>query len=502
MNATLLFLVLIILSGGVIGMLADEIGRKVGKKRLSFIKMRPKHTARLSTFLAGVSVAFLTILFTFTVSSSVRDWIREGNAAIQKARELTSVNKDLDARIKSNIVQEKSLEQKINDSKTRLDATRSALASLGLRYQQAQAHLANASNRARRLQLQIDAKNRLVNQKTKLLATQQTKLAQVEFQIKYETQQTNDVQNRNLQLTRDNQNLLQKQTELSNSISSLGDQITTLKSEATTLKQANDAANTELAQTKLVVDSLKKEEANLNDSLKQLQATNYYLNSIATNSRIQPLIFRADEEIARVEISPDLTDSETRAAVENLIKIAGKNVIAKGGVIDGVTGLAALFRERLLPNGTVVTPADQFDMVVTGTRNLNHETVLVAKALINSFKGESVQIYIRGYNNPVVFQAGDVIARTKVAGKLSTQDAINAVDQFVKNSVVPVLLKKGMIPDSDDANSLLEVPAPETFQLVQQIIAARRPLNLSAVVKKDTRAADRIQVQFLLEGQQ
>ena len=50
------------LMGGVIGLLADVVGKKLGKKRLSIGGLRPKHTAQLGTFLLGFVISMVTQL--------------------------------------------------------------------------------------------------------------------------------------------------------------------------------------------------------------------------------------------------------------------------------------------------------------------------------------------------------------------------------------------------------------------------------------------------------
>ena len=54
-------LALLVLLGGIVAYLGDTIGRTIGKKRLKFWRLRPKHTAALGTFLAGMTGTALTI---------------------------------------------------------------------------------------------------------------------------------------------------------------------------------------------------------------------------------------------------------------------------------------------------------------------------------------------------------------------------------------------------------------------------------------------------------
>lgn len=75
------FLVLMVLLGGIVAYLGDTIGRTIGKKRLKVWRLRPKHTAALGTFLAGMTGTALTIAALAFFAEPVRVWIFEGEQA-------------------------------------------------------------------------------------------------------------------------------------------------------------------------------------------------------------------------------------------------------------------------------------------------------------------------------------------------------------------------------------------------------------------------------------
>src|SRR5688500_6119387 len=79
-------LLLFVILGGVIAVVADHVGRKIGKKRVKFGRLRPKHTAMLGTFAVGSFIALFTIIFITVASSDVRRWITEGNRAVAQLR--------------------------------------------------------------------------------------------------------------------------------------------------------------------------------------------------------------------------------------------------------------------------------------------------------------------------------------------------------------------------------------------------------------------------------
>lgn len=77
--------------GGLIAYLADKMGSKIGKKKMSVFGLRPKHTALLLTVASGVMISFLSIL-TVTVSSESARTALFGMEKIQD--ELKALNKE------------------------------------------------------------------------------------------------------------------------------------------------------------------------------------------------------------------------------------------------------------------------------------------------------------------------------------------------------------------------------------------------------------------------
>lgn len=62
----------IALLGGVVALLGDRVGMKVGKKRLSLFGLRPKYTSMIITVVTGILIAGTTLILLALVSSDVR----------------------------------------------------------------------------------------------------------------------------------------------------------------------------------------------------------------------------------------------------------------------------------------------------------------------------------------------------------------------------------------------------------------------------------------------
>ena len=71
MYGIVLILVLVI-TGGVIAVIGDRVGTKVGKKRLSLFGLRPRHTSTVITIVTGFVITTLTFVILAAASENVR----------------------------------------------------------------------------------------------------------------------------------------------------------------------------------------------------------------------------------------------------------------------------------------------------------------------------------------------------------------------------------------------------------------------------------------------
>ncbi len=62
----------IIILAGVIAYLGDILGRRIGKKKLSLFKLRPRYTAILVSVITGILIAAITLTILSVASQDVR----------------------------------------------------------------------------------------------------------------------------------------------------------------------------------------------------------------------------------------------------------------------------------------------------------------------------------------------------------------------------------------------------------------------------------------------
>ena len=149
--------------GGFIAYLADKMGSKIGKKKMSIFGLRPKHTSILLTVTSGTIIAVLTIGVMTIFSQSARTALF-GMEKLQKELKLLNAEK-ADAALALNEAKVKVEEQnqKISELDTKMqesmrenDAMESKLAEVNSMYSKAQEELTSLTESKAQLTGEIE----------------------------------------------------------------------------------------------------------------------------------------------------------------------------------------------------------------------------------------------------------------------------------------------------------------------------------------------------------
>lgn len=82
-RVALIFLLVALVAGG-IAMLGNQLGRKIGRKKMTVFGMRPRHTSIFITTITGSLIAVLTLGIAMIASKDVRDLITGSQERIEK----------------------------------------------------------------------------------------------------------------------------------------------------------------------------------------------------------------------------------------------------------------------------------------------------------------------------------------------------------------------------------------------------------------------------------
>jgi len=97
----IVIIILLIILSGLIAYLGDQIGMKVGKKRISIFGLRPKYSSIIITVITGILIAALSITILLTVYGSLREAIFNINKVVLRLENLDQELKQKDERLKN-----------------------------------------------------------------------------------------------------------------------------------------------------------------------------------------------------------------------------------------------------------------------------------------------------------------------------------------------------------------------------------------------------------------
>ena len=138
--------------GGFIAFLADKMGSKIGKKRMSVFGLRPKHTSILLTVLSGTIIAVLTIGVMAVASQSARtalfgmDKLQQELKLLNKEKSDTAIAlEEAKGKVDEQNKKITTLDAKIKDAEAENDAMEAKLAQVNDMYAQATSEVSSLS---------------------------------------------------------------------------------------------------------------------------------------------------------------------------------------------------------------------------------------------------------------------------------------------------------------------------------------------------------------------
>jgi len=496
----LTFLLAIILVGGGIGVLADYLGRKFGKKRLRIFNLRPKHTARIGTFLVGVIISATTILVVFAASSDVRQWIIQGRKSIE-------LNKILVKQVSDRANQITALDNQVAKLNSYVSRDQALVT-------KSKVQLVTANNQVKVTQQKVSLAQSKVNLYLKKLLAVQFKLRGIQGQLvvnqaslkasrtiltsvkssyaELEKERTQDFQE-NRTLTTDNQTLTNKLTALNDQIKSITTQSTSLLAQRDQLKVQVDDAE---AQYQTTQENLMSADNDLNNARQKYKASQEILQDTASATLTHPVLFGIGQELTRMPLDQGLTAEQARQAVLDMIQASSDIAKARGaGKFEG-TSYYADFVSRSPVAGITLSPEQQIDQVTRAITGNPSPIVLISTALLNSYEPEPVPIDMHPFNNPLVFHKGQVLGQVHVGRDWSVSQTVLQLNDFVNDVVEKKAKSANMIPIVGKDGPVIQLNPLNTLATVNEIIHIQSATSVQAVVTKDTHASDVLEFEF------
>lgn len=503
------FLVMVSLVGGLIAVFADNLGRTLGKKRLTFLKMRPRKTAQVFTFTAGALIPLLSVGAVFWLSADVRRWFAEGPRIVDErdrlsgeVKELASTRSQLDGEIQRLQTSAKGLTTQITDLQGQLKANQVRLADLTKRKAEVEGRVKILDGRIRSL----DAK---IAQTQKDLLAAQKAIEGKEHEFGLLTRQTDILQkqfnllNADLKSSYDeNERLYDENEKLTGSITKLNETRIDLegKIRAAETKLSEVEANyakqlgtleRELERVRIDRDDIKSQIQNAQTVLQQILKTT---TDISGGSRTQPVMYQMGEEIARIQVPAGLSPEDAANELSRLLRAARAEAEDHGAKPRDSVASANIV-ERVI-EGRLVSPEDQMKSIVNRLTGLSDDLVLVATSSLNAFVGEPVSIEIQSFRNPIVFEEGTMVAEGRVEGDRPEEIIVAQISEFVTKQIRDLARSKGMVPTLGQEERYGMLPQNTLIELMRSARANDRRVRIQAFAPKDIRAGDPLTLEF------
>lgn len=498
----------------IVAVIADNVGRKLGKQRRSLkfkrLQVRPKHVAMIGTALTGILVSFSTIAVVTIASKDVRDWIVKGRNAIKESESLTRQNGVLDGQIRVKQTKIDAQETLIKQAATDLKIRTAELKSR-------KAEIDKLNHEVKLLRPQIEKYRdavKLANRKRKeiedalksrklALAGINSQLHEVREELRVAKETRNEaisdnqaLQTKNLELFKRNQDLVQKQADLNK-------KIVELNASRVMVEAAREQANADLSDAKATLLGL---QAQLSTTREQLQTSQSELQQATITSllyrdiskvpRVASMMYKIQEEVTRLSVDDGQSVVSARAALERLLRNARFAAIERGAKPNDQYPEAGIFERRDVRTGEPITGDAITETLVSQIVRSRGPVVLVAYSSLNAFRGEPVSLDITVYANPLVYKKGQVVAESRIDGRLDDMAIFRQLSEFLSVRLKERATEAQLIPRLGTTEAFGSVSSEEIIRLVGNVKATERVVRLQALADADTRAGDPLKLTF------
>jgi predicted nucleic acid-binding Zn-ribbon protein len=425
-------------------------------------------------------------------SAEARLWIAKGYRAVQDARSAQEARARAIEQYELVLTKTRQLESLIDDLEARLEDGRKQSEKYSSQATASEKRAEEALKKASGLDRKVFELGGQVKERQAALTKVQTDLTS---------------SRENLSSLRQSFSVLRKQTdEANNQVVDLSDDITELEAkirsgegnlqdlqrQLTEKQAALSEAETFYNETRSKLEAdLEKVARDLQQTQINLSFAEQYLQQFATDALREPLIFNVGEELVRYPVDRQLNATEAQRALDTVLRQA-RNVAADRGAREG--NEADLI--ELTVNNQRVTVAQQREAIIRALTGRGQESLLVIRAPMNAFRGQFVALDVQIFNNPVVFQEGELLGEERIEANASASRIIEQVTNLLSGTVRQRAVDRRMIVA--EGGEVGRITPAEVFELVRSIQSLQRVVRLQAIAKEETRAGGPLLIDFRL----
>lgn len=448
------------LLSAVIAYVADGAGRKLGKKRLTLLGLRPKHTAILITTTTGALIALFSFGVLMMASSGIRtalsrfDEIRDQNRILTTERSnLQSQTKALGDRVSRLSEEVRASDRQVRDSREAARRARLDLAAAERSRRDAvtakQAALADLA--AQRVAL--GTLRAVYREKQALLEKAQVRLAAA--QAEYARQQKLVIAARQevARLTAANQSLRKENRQAGYDLRMAKADLRSVSADLAMQHSKLAQARTDLAEARRETEEARTRLTLAQDRVAQMTAGR--------------LVVAKGDELARIVVPAGVDLPKARQLLKDALSAAGAVVLEENRrltdrifpvskqlvavtprtVTEETPGGGSREREfspSQVQEGVAQTLAESGNSAPNGV-------VVSIVATENVVAGDTALVDFALFNNRLVFKESEEIATTSIDPRFSKETIMDDVVAALRDKVAPEAARRGLMRSRDNA---------------------------------------------------
>ncbi|MBI3921516.1 MAG: DUF3084 domain-containing protein [Armatimonadetes bacterium] len=508
---------------GVIAYIGDIVGKRMGKKRLSLLGLRPRQTGTVMSITTGIVIQLVSIAALTIVSQSARlalfrfDFLRQESARLH--REISNLNTER-KRLGSDVTE---LRSNLSETKLSLTKAHDDLSQKTLTLQQKQRDVTRLEGMLRRLQDQLGRVQQVRRQVEAHLvkARRQSKEAQTRYLTargkyyetlgKYRETKSDfkvlatDLQERKKDLeatkadlataqkARDEKSkeLAEKEKEVENAEGILG----RLWKEMNASSAAKELLDNQLQALKQDQQALEEEIDKRKDEKEKLVTS---LQKVVSYFGMKVVAERGEILVSSV-IPAGQSVEGTKVDLEILLKKARDLVINRGAKgQDSGPALSIVSRYVEGPDGrkTYFHEEHVVNFWAEKISKSTEDAIVEVVAVFNSVEGNPVDADFRGYPNVLVFHKGEALLTESLNGRDPSGSLFRSILGTLEK-IRGVAREKGMRGGVE--NRYGEISYEELFEVLASVRRLKSAVTLKITAKEDTHAAGPLQIQIKVE---
>jgi len=516
---------------GVIAYFGDIVGKRMGKRRLSLFRLRPRQTGTVMSVATGVLIQVFSIAALTVISKPARTALFEFDALLENIRGLRQENRQLETQSRKIEAKSRQLNAKLQTTGTRLAAARAGLAKSASEIKRKRNQIRGLESRQRELTKEISRARLKISGTQALLAKAQTeyRVAQEQYKVarrryeeanrnflrakgnyddvkgKYDVIKTSldEAQKRlsevNRQLASANDELANREKELKNAERILANSERALQvaqREVETHQQQLTLLTTDLSRLQDTKKELTTKVAELRDERDKLQGERDKLVSAVQGYVGKDLVVERGEILCSEVVERGKPVSETERKLQGILDRARKVAEDKGARgQEGRPALSIPSRFVQLPDGRRIY-FYQEHMVEHDAQEISQsseDVVVEVVSLVNSVEGEPIDVDLRLFPNAVVFPQGTILLAKNLEGGAPSGQLFSDLLEMLEK-VRGIARSKGMRGGPE--NRYGEIAYEELFSVLELVRRTKTPVVLEVIVGEDARVAGPMKIEM------